>query len=46
LIAGKRRALSDAIAEDHCDSAPDLRIGITPASMTEAPRKADDRRLT
>jgi len=36
----------DAIADDHRVSAPDLRIGITPASMTEPPQKADDRRLT
>ena len=36
----------DAIADNHCDSVSDLRMGITPASMTDAPQKADDRRLT
>ena len=34
----------DAIADNHRDSVPDLRIGITPASLTEAPQEADDRR--
>jgi len=36
----------DAIADEHRGSAPDLRIGITPASITGAPQNADAQRLT
>ena len=46
LEGSLRRRPLEAIADTHRDSAPDLRIGTALAFMTEAPQKADNRRLT